>query len=96
MVLSMGEALGMTVQAVTDHVQEDPHDDVDYNVVRSTVSLVWLLLTPMQVQILRVCASRSRGLLLLLQGSLAEHSWTWSVVVSVRQLLAFAFSRLCG
>ena len=37
--MSMGEALGMTVQAVTDYVQEDPHDDIDYNVVRSVFGL---------------------------------------------------------
>ena len=37
--MSVGEALGMTVQAVTDYVQEDPRDDVDYNVVRSFFGL---------------------------------------------------------
>ena len=37
--MNMGETLGMTMQTITDYVQEDPHDDIDYNVVRSFFGL---------------------------------------------------------
>ena len=37
--MSIGEALGVAAQAVTDYVEEDARDDVDYNVLRSFFGL---------------------------------------------------------